>query len=62
MTARRKSHFVTAEALQALHAPAADERALLDAFDAHCGEIRTAADRSYKRKRLGSYELTEKDV
>jgi hypothetical protein len=56
------SFFVTAEALQALHAPAADERALLDAFDAHCGEIRTAADKSYKRKRLGSYELTENDV
>jgi hypothetical protein len=56
------SFFVTAEALRAFNAQSADERALLNAFDAHCGEIRTAANKSYKRNRQGSYELTERDV
>lgn len=56
------SFFVTADALRALHATTAEEPALLNAFDAHCGEIRTAADRSYKRRRQGSYEITEKDI
>jgi hypothetical protein len=56
------SFFVTAEALQRFQAGAQDEEALLRAFDAHQREIRTAAERSYKRGRQGSYELTEKDI
>jgi uncharacterized protein DUF1488 len=56
------SFFVTAEALQRLHAGSEDEEELLRTFDAHQQEIRTAAQRSYKRGRQGSYELTEKDI
>jgi hypothetical protein len=56
------SFLVTAEALRALNAPSADERALLNAFDAHCGEIRTPASKFYKRKCRGSYELTESNA
>jgi hypothetical protein len=56
------SFFVTVEALQRLDAGADDEEALLRTFDAHQQEIRTAAQRSYKRGRQGSYELTEKDI
>jgi hypothetical protein len=56
------SFFVTAEALQRLNAATQDEHDLLKAFDAHQREIRTAAERSYKGRRQGSYELTEKDI
>ena len=56
------SFFVTAEALQKLHAGPGDEGELLRTFDAHQREIRNAAERSYKRGRQGSYELTEKDI
>ena len=56
------SFFVTAEALQRLNRSTQDEQELLRTFDAHQREIRTAAERSYKRGRQGSYELTEKDV
>ena len=56
------SFFVTAEALQKLHAGVEDEEQLLKTFDTHKRAIRTAAERSYKRGRQGSYELTEKDI
>ena len=56
------SFFVTAEALQRLRTTAEEETELLRTFDAHQQEIRTAAQRSYKRGRQGSYELTEKDL
>jgi hypothetical protein len=56
------SFFVTAEALQRLQGGTEDEEELLKAFDAHRRKIRTAAERCYKGKRQGSYELTEKDI
>ena len=56
------SFFVTAEALQRLHAGAQDEEELLRTFDVHQSEIRNAANRSYKRGPRGSYQLTEKDI
>ena len=49
-------------ALGYLHASAEDEEELLKTFDAHQRDIRNAAERSYKRGRQGSYELTEKDI
>src|SRR5947209_19820982 len=54
------SFFVTTEALQRLHRSGPDEQELLKTFDAHQQEIRTAAERSYKRGRQGSYALAEK--
>jgi hypothetical protein len=54
--------FVTAEALQRLHASAPEEEELLKTFDRHQSEIRSAANRSYKRGPRGSYQLTEKDL
>jgi Protein of unknown function (DUF1488) len=53
--------FVEAPALRIFQPKAVSERELLAVFDGHRSAIQDAAERSYKRGRLGSYLLTEHD-
>jgi hypothetical protein len=59
--AMEASFFVEAPALRIFQPKAVSERELLAGFDGHRSAIQDAAERSYKRGKLGSYLLTEHD-
>jgi hypothetical protein len=59
--AMEASFFVEAPALRVFQPKAVSEGELLAAFDGHRSAIHDAAEKSYKRGRLGSYLLTEQD-
>jgi hypothetical protein len=59
--AMEASFFVEAPALRIFQPKAVSEGELLAAFDCHRSDIHDAAEKSYKRGRLGSYLLTEQD-